>query len=162
MKHTKHIHGVNNLVQEINNIVQHRQECQTMEYDVQFICCSCKITDTERKCIIRKHRQNHMYDSMAPLAKKRFLENKKSIQLWTLSMYNQILQMKHKLYRIPTGGRLTSWLFTRAINLNSGLLRTIPYSSRLENCTQGTPDVKSSGLNHSATLPPFTANTKPE
>ena len=77
MKHTKHIHGVNNLVQEINNIVQHRQECQTMEYDVQFICCSCKITDTERKCIIRKHRQNHMYDSMEPLAKKRFLENKK-------------------------------------------------------------------------------------
>ena len=46
MKHAKHIHGVNNLVQEINNIVQHRQECQTMECDVQFICCSCKITDT--------------------------------------------------------------------------------------------------------------------
>ena len=33
MKHTKHFHGVNNLVQEINNIVQHRQECQTMEFD---------------------------------------------------------------------------------------------------------------------------------
>ena len=46
MKHAKHIHGVNNLVQEINNIVQHRQECQTMECDVQFTCCSCKITDT--------------------------------------------------------------------------------------------------------------------
>ena len=40
---------VNNLVQEINNIVQHRQECQTMEYDVQFICCSCKITDNLAK-----------------------------------------------------------------------------------------------------------------
>ena len=40
---------VNNLVQEINNIVQHRQECQTMEYDVQFISCSCKITDTLAK-----------------------------------------------------------------------------------------------------------------
>ena len=38
------------------------------------------------------------------------------------------------------------------------LLRTNPYSSRIENYTQGTPDVKSSGLNHSATLPPFTAN----
>ena len=56
MKHTKHIHGVNNLVQEINNIGQHRQECQTMEYDVQFSGCSCKITDTERKCM-RKHSQ---------------------------------------------------------------------------------------------------------
>ena len=41
---------------------------------------------------------------------------------------------------------------------HSGLPRTDPYSNRIENCTQGTPDVKSSGLNHSATLPPFTAN----
>ena len=48
-----------------------------MEYDVQFICYLCKITGTERKCIMRKHRQNHLYDSIEPLAKKRFLENKK-------------------------------------------------------------------------------------
>ena len=41
---------------------------------------------------------------------------------------------------------------------HSGLPRTNPYSSSIENCTQGTPDVKSSGLNHSATLPPFAAN----
>ena len=41
---------------------------------------------------------------------------------------------------------------------HSGLPRTNPYSSRIENCTQGSPDVKSSGLNHSATLPPFTAD----
>ena len=41
---------------------------------------------------------------------------------------------------------------------HSGLPRTNPNSSRIENCTQGTPDVKSSGLNHSATLPPITAN----
>ena len=58
-----------------------------MEYDVQFICCFCKITDTERKCIMRKHRQNHfMSDSMEPLAKKRSLENKKNIQLWVLQI----------------------------------------------------------------------------
>ena len=50
-----------------------------MEYDVQFICF-CKITDTERKCIMRKHRQNHMSDSMEPLAKKKFLETKKKKQ----------------------------------------------------------------------------------
>ena len=40
---------------------------------------------------------------------------------------------------------------------HSGLLRTNPYTSRIEKCTQGTPDVKSSGLNHSASLTPFTA-----
>jgi len=34
MKHTKHIRSVNNLVEEINNIIQNKQECQTMEYDI--------------------------------------------------------------------------------------------------------------------------------
>ena len=57
MKQTIHICGVDNLVEEINNIIQNKQECQTMEYDIQFICCSCKITEIERKCILRKHRK---------------------------------------------------------------------------------------------------------
>ena len=46
-----------------------------MEYDVKFICCSCKITESERKHIIREHRKKHMYDSMEPVARKRFLED---------------------------------------------------------------------------------------
>ena len=74
MKQTKHIRGVNNLVEEINNIIQNKQECQTLEYDIQFISRSYKITEIERKCITRKHRQKHMYDSMEPVAKKRCLE----------------------------------------------------------------------------------------
>ena len=49
MKQTIHICSVDNLVEEINNIIQNKQECQTMEYDIQFICCSCKITEIERK-----------------------------------------------------------------------------------------------------------------
>ena len=40
---------MDNLVEEINNIIQNKQECQTMEYDKQFICYSCKITEIERK-----------------------------------------------------------------------------------------------------------------
>ena len=60
MKQTKHIRGVNNLVEGINNI-QNKQECQAMEYNVLSICCLCKITEIERKCIIRKHRIKHMY-----------------------------------------------------------------------------------------------------
>ena len=59
MKQTIHIHGVDNLVEEIN-IIQNKQECQTMEYDIQFICCSCKITEIERKRILRKHRKKHV------------------------------------------------------------------------------------------------------
>ena len=54
---------MDNLVEEINNIIQNKQECQTMEYDIQFICCSCKITEIERKHI------------METVAKKRFLED---------------------------------------------------------------------------------------
>ena len=75
MKQTMHICSVDNLVEEINNIIQNKQECQTMEYDIQFICCSCKITEIERKHIIRELRKKHMYDSMEPVARKRFLED---------------------------------------------------------------------------------------
>ena len=57
MKQTIHICSVDNLVEEINNIIQNKQECQTMEYDIQFICCSCKITEIERKPILRKLRK---------------------------------------------------------------------------------------------------------
>ena len=67
MKQVILIRGVDNLVEKIN-IIQNKQECQTMEYDIQFICCSCKITEIERKHIMRKHRKKHKYDSMEPIA----------------------------------------------------------------------------------------------
>ena len=56
MKQTIHINGVDNLVEE-SNIIQNKQECQTMEYDKQLLCCSCKITEIERKHIMRKNRK---------------------------------------------------------------------------------------------------------
>ena len=31
-----------------------------MEYDTQFICCSSKITEIERKHIMRKHRKKNI------------------------------------------------------------------------------------------------------
>ena len=46
----------------------HTKIKRNMEYDIQFICCSCKITEIERKHIMRKHRKKHMYDSMEPVA----------------------------------------------------------------------------------------------
>ena len=73
---SKYLLFVDNLVEETNNI-QNKQECQTMEYDIQFICCSRKITEIERKHMIRKRRKKHLYDSMEPVAKKRFLEDMK-------------------------------------------------------------------------------------
>ena len=41
-----------------------------MEYDTQFICCSCEITESKRKRIMRKYRKKHAYDSMEPVTKK--------------------------------------------------------------------------------------------
>ena len=48
------IRGVDNLLEEIN-VIKNKQECQTMQYDIKFICCSCKITEIERKRMMRKH-----------------------------------------------------------------------------------------------------------
>ena len=80
MKHIKHISGVNKLVEAIH-IIQNKQQCQTTEYDIQFICCSCEISEIERKNMVRKHRKKHLYDS------KRF---KRGIQQW--------IQQKRKNY----------------------------------------------------------------
>ena len=80
MKHIKHISGVNKLVEAIH-IIQNKQQCQTTEYDIQFICCSCEISENERKNMVRKHRKKHLYDS------KRF---KRGIQQW--------IQQKRKNY----------------------------------------------------------------
>ena len=41
------------------------------EYDIQFICFSCKITEIERKRIVRKHRKKHMYDGKEPVVQKK-------------------------------------------------------------------------------------------
>ena len=57
MKHIKHISGVNKLVEAIHDIIQNKQQCQTIEYDIQFICCSCEISGNERKNMVRKHRK---------------------------------------------------------------------------------------------------------
>ena len=42
-----------------------------MEYDIQFICCSCKITEIERKHIMRKRRKKNMYDSRGTCYQKK-------------------------------------------------------------------------------------------
>ena len=73
--------------------------------------------------------------------------------LGTLSINNQIFQIEHKLLRIPTGGRLTSWLFTQR-GRGVKLPRTNPDDSgRMKDLNQEPPDFKSSALNHPVTPP---------
>ena len=52
------------------------------------------------------------------------------------------------------GGLSVGYLHNVVEELNSGLLRTNPDSSRVEDLTQGPPEFKSSTLNHSDMLPP--------
>ena len=43
MKRIRHI-SVNKLVGVSHDIIQNKQQCQTIEYDRQFTCCSCEIS----------------------------------------------------------------------------------------------------------------------
>ena len=63
---------MDNLVEETNNI-QNKQECQTMEYDILFIrAVHVKLLKLKGN-IMREPSKKHMYDSMEPVAKTRFL-----------------------------------------------------------------------------------------
>lgn len=78
MKHIKHISGISKLMEAILNIVQNKQ-CQTMEFDIQFIHCSSETPENERKRIIRKCRKKHIYDNLEPAAKKKSRKNAKKV-----------------------------------------------------------------------------------
>ena len=100
MKQNIHIRGVDNLVEEIN-FIQNKQECQTMEYDIQFICCSCKITEIERKHIMRKHRKKQCMTAWNLLPKKSFLEDikRKHSTMYTREKNELLSQPNEKLVK---------------------------------------------------------------
>ena len=92
-----------------------------MEYDIQFICCSCKITEIERKHIMRKHRKKHVYDSMEPVAKKRFLEDIKR-KYWTMDA-----RKKKELLSQPSEKLVKARLVELCINQFKRKIREGPY-----------------------------------
>ena len=55
-------------------------------------------------------------------------------------------QIKHKKLRIPTGGRVTSWLFTQHGGVEFGVLKTYPSSGREDDLNPGPLDYKYSIL----------------
>ena len=76
VKHTKHINGLDALVDVVTNLLNiNIQLTETAEFIIQFIKCSSKLTKDERKCLMRKHTRKHYYDTMEPLAKKKFLQD---------------------------------------------------------------------------------------
>ena len=63
-----------------------------------------------------------------------------------------MLQIEHKLLRIPADGKPTSWLFTqRGGEVEIGNIGTNPNIGRVEDLNQGRP----SDLNHLTTAPSF-------
>ena len=71
-----------------------------MEYDIQFICCSCKITEIERKHIMRKRRKKNMHDSMGPVMdarkKKELLSrpNEKLVKARSVELLTNLFKRK--------------------------------------------------------------------
>ena len=69
-----------------------------MEYDIQFICCSCKITEIERKHIIREHRK---YSTMDAREKKELLSQPNEKLVKARSVELCINQFKRKIRQGP-------------------------------------------------------------
>ena len=66
------------LAEEICKITQSKLNCQTLQYEIHFILCSCKIEISERKKIARKHRYGSFeYCKMEPLKKKHLVTRRK-------------------------------------------------------------------------------------
>ena len=57
-----------------------------------------------------------------------------------------MLQIEQNLFKIPSGRRLTSWLFTKHGGFESGTTETNPSSGREEDLNPGLADYKSSAL----------------
>ena len=65
VKHTKHINGLDALVDMVTNL---------LNINIQFIKCSSKLKMKENVNLMRKHRRKHYYDTTEPLAKKKHEE----------------------------------------------------------------------------------------
>ena len=63
---------------------------------------------------------------------------------WALQ--TNTIQIKHNKLRIPTSGRLTSWLFTRCEEVEFRATEDKSSSGREEDLNWGPPDYKSSTL----------------
>ena len=99
MKQNIHIRGVDNLVEEIN-FIQNNRECQTVEYDIQFICCSCKTTEIETLYV--ENTEKNMYDSMEPVAN------------WCIQycfLYCQLFNLFFPVARRSSGPNNNHWRF---------------------------------------------------
>ena len=75
IQYTKNINGTALLVEAVHSI--QKEYNSTGHYKIQFVSCSCANVDrSERKKIMKNHRQKQDYETMEPSKKKIFLEKK--------------------------------------------------------------------------------------
>ena len=76
---------IDSLINTFCHIVTKRLECDEIEYDIQFLSCSCQITKSEREKVVRKHKSTTQkrslddkrkdeYTNLEPVQKKIMLE----------------------------------------------------------------------------------------
>ena len=60
------------VINKICNIITQKLKCEEIEYNIQFISCSCQLTKSERQKIIRKHKSTIQKSLLADKSKENY------------------------------------------------------------------------------------------
>ena len=73
----KNIEDKHTLVEAIFNLANTKLKDVIVNYEIQFLSCSSKLSNCERKRIMKKHRQNYINGIIEPALKKQKLEKRR-------------------------------------------------------------------------------------
>ena len=73
------------LINTFCHIVTERLECDEIEYDIQFLSCSCQITKSEREKVVRKHKST---------TQKRLLDDKRKNEYTNLESVQKKIMLE--------------------------------------------------------------------
>ena len=76
------------VIDKICNIVKQKLKCEEIEYDIQFLSCSCHLTKSERQKVLRKHKST---------TQKRSLSDKRKQSLHICTWYAKLESSKKKI-----------------------------------------------------------------
>ena len=76
------------VIDKIGNIVKQKLKCEEIEYDIQFLSCSCHLTKSERQKVLRKHKST---------TQKRSLSDKRKQSLHICTWYAKLESSKKKI-----------------------------------------------------------------
>ena len=71
----------NSLVNKCSNIVSHKLKSDEIQYNIQFLSCSCQLTKSERQKITKKHKS---ITQKKLIADRKKYANLRTMQTWNL------------------------------------------------------------------------------